>query len=213
MENESTFLELYANNQVKKEDLEEFVKACTDKYPDKPIWERVGLSEDEYYDLTHKLRDLDFYVFKRKYKRDIQKLWVGCYVKFIYQMEPDTSKPHFEWGWVDVLDVKHELARLQCDDTFQGNRAVTVRTADIVEVLPLKERPLVFYKTMICGECKKCDEESDGFPRNCPKFNFFNAIKNKQKHDIEFIVEYYKLINDKCDCGGECHGNDCECKE
>lgn len=212
METEPTFLELYASNQVKKEDLEEFVKAFTDKHPDKPVWEGAGLLEAEYYDLTHGLRDLNFYVFKRKHKRDIQKLWAGCYVKFLYQMEPDTSKPHFEWGWIDVIDEKYGLARLQCDDSFQGNRAVTVRTMDIMEVLPLKERPLIYYKVMLCGECKKCSIEDNAFPSDCPKFNFFNAILNKQNRDREFILKYYELTSNKCDCGGECHGNH-KCQE
>lgn len=161
--------------------------------------ERFGLLRGEFSDYRAGTRSMSFYAFKRKYNRSIFKLWPGCYVKFAFQY--DLGEPHFEFGWVDVVDTRAGLARIQCDDNYQGNRALTVKIVDIMEILPYKERPLVYYKTMVCGDCSKCRKEENSFPTDCPQFNFFNAILNKQIGDGKFMELYRGVENviDKSD--------------
>ena len=157
-----------------------------------PVNERLGLLPEEYEDLNDGMRSMDFYVFKRKHVRSIYKIWPGCYVKYLY--EYDLHEPHFEYGWVDVVNNERGFCKIQCDDSFNGNRAVAVRTIDVMEILPFKERPLVFYKTMICGDCNGCDRTSNDVPmQNCKAFAFMNAILSKQKGDAAFIRLLYGI--------------------
>ena len=151
----------------------------------------LGLLPEEYKDYSDGIRNLEFYIFKRKIKKTINKIWPGCYVQFAFQY--DLGQPHIERGWVDVIDTKLGLVRIQCDDNMQGNRALTVRVVDIVEILPLKERYLVYYKTMVCGDCNKCNHENNDFPKECPNFNFFNALMNKQRSDRQFLEIYHRI--------------------
>lgn len=156
--------------------------------------EALGLLPEEYADLSGGLRSMGFYVFKKKYARSIFRLWAGCYVKYLF--EHDLHEPHFEYGWVDVVNNDQGFCKIQCDDSFNGNRAVTVRIIDVMEVLPLKERPLVYYKTMICGQCNKCDRiAAEPPPMGCPHSRFLNALLSKSSGDSEFHRLYQGVLS------------------
>ncbi len=166
--------------------------------------ELLGLLPEEYTDLMNGIRSFGFYVFKRRHPRSIFQLWSGCYVKYLFEHEG--SEPHFECGWVDGVSNQQGFCNIQCDDGFHGGRAVTVRTIDVMEVLPYKERYLIYYKTMMCGRCDKCDHSSNEEPRiDCPHYEFMNAVLNKQRGDSEFL-KLYNGVSCQHDCGecGKC---------
>lgn len=184
------YLEMCVKGCASPENWEKWLVDCPDNT--KPIHERLGLLPEEYDDLSKKLRSMNFYVFKSKHIRSIFKIWGGCCVKYLY--EYDLYEPHFEFGWVDVVNNEQGFCKIQCDDSYNGNRAVTVRTIDVMEILPFKERPLVYYKTMICGQCNGCDRTSNEQPPvECEKYGFFSAILSKQKGDASFIRLLYGL--------------------
>lgn len=175
-----TYLEMCQSGKADPENWRKWLK----DFPDdgRPAHERLGLLPEEHDDLDRGMRSFFFYVFKRKNARSIDRIWAGCYVRYLY--EYDLHDPHFEYGWVDVVNNERGFCRIQCDDSYGGNRAVTVRTIDVMDVLPLKERPLVYYKTMLCGHCNGCDRSSnDAPPAECPRFGFFSAVLSKQKGD------------------------------
>lgn len=190
-----TYFEMYLKGEVGGINWEEYVNSQKKENPDLQEHEILGVLPEEYVDLKDKTRDFNFYAFKRKNKKTLVGLWAGAYVKFAFQY--DLQEPHSEYGWVDAVDRNKQFVRIQCDDTYQGGRALTVRFVDVLEVMPCKERYLIYYKTMICGICNKCGRDTNDFPGDCPKFNFFNAVLNKQKKDNEFFTEYIKLEDKK----------------
>lgn len=170
-------------------------------------YELLGLLKEEYEDLCNDIHSIDFYIFKRKHVRHVKNVWGGCYVK--YAFEVDAHDPHFEYGWVDVVNNEKGFCKVQCDDSFVGTRALTLRIIDVMEILPYKERPLVYYKTMVCNDCNDCDRMANQLPpETCKLYGFFNAILNKQQADNEFIKLYNKVLNN-------CKNNNCtgNCKE
>ena len=170
--------------------------------------ELLGLLPEEYEDLSKHVRSFQFYVFKRGFTRSIFNLWGGCYVKYLF--EYNGCEPHAECGWVDAVSNTQGFCKIQCDDDFNGGRAVTVRIIDVMEVLPHKERPLIYYKTMLCGQCNKCDHSSNEEPKiDCPHYEFMNAILNKQKGDEKFI-ELYKNVSGKLNDACQCDSHDCQ---
>ena len=184
-------------------------------YPEKevPDHEKLGLLKEEYEELKNKLRSMDFYIFKRKFNRSIYNLWGGCYIKFAFEI--DLHEPHIEFGWVDVVSNEQGFCKIQCDDNYFGCRALTIRIIDVLEILPYKERPLIYFKTMNCGQCNLCDRASNELPPiNCPHYSLFSSIVNKQQLDNEYIKAYQgiKTINEEnkkcsnncqeCYCGG-----------
>lgn len=186
-----SYLDDYIGGKLSENDIKTIFDR-DDKNQDASMHEKYGLLREEYADYKSGTRNMAFYVFKRKMPRSIYRLWPGCYVKFAFQY--DLAEPHYEYGWVDVVDGRVGMVRIQCDDTYQGNRALTVRIIDVMEILPYKERPLVYYKSMICGDCALCKREENSFPENCPQFCFFNAILNKQIADNQFLSLYNKEV-------------------
>ena len=161
----------------------------------RPAYERLGLVKEEYEDLSAGRRTFDFYVMKRRHGRSIYSLWTGCYVKYLF--EPDPHNPRYEYGWVDAVNASTGYCRIQCDDMYHGMRVVLVRIIDVMEILPMKERPLVYYKTMICGDCHGCDRASDREPpAECPFGAFLSACKSKAEGDAEFLRMYFG-VNEK----------------
>ena len=216
-----TYIEMCRNGSAEPKDWKKWLDGIK-KENDKEN-ELLGLLPEEYEDLKNGIRSMGFYVFKSQFARSIFQLWGGCYVRYLF--EYDGHEPHFEAGWVDAVSNSKGFCKIQCDDSYCGNRAVTVRTIDVMEILPHKERPLVYYKTMICGQCNKCDHSSNEEPNiECPHYNFMNAMLNKQRGDMEFIRLYDKISGNvaKCEtgcdhescgpCGGNC-GDSCSCKK
>ena len=192
---ENNFLELCANDLADANSWEYFLNVKKQENPEIPEHEIIGISEEEYEDLKARTRNITFYIFKMKHKKLIVRIWTGAYIKFAFQY--DLAEPHAEYGWVDLVDRTGRALRVQCDDNMEGRRQLFVRTNDVLEILPSKERKLIYYKTMVCGECKKCNVETNDFPKECPKFDFFNAILNKQMMEEQFFEEYFKLPEDK----------------
>lgn len=187
-----TFMDLYIKGNVAPESWTYFVENTKHDNPEMQEYDIVGISKEEYEDLKANTRNIQFYAFKRKYRKTIDRIWTGAYIKFAFQY--DLTEPHVEYGWVDIVDQTGKYLRVQCDDTFEGQRQLTLRSADVLEILPTKERKLIFYKTMVCGDCKICNRVTNDFPGECPQYNFFNAILNKQIKDDEFFQEYFKLM-------------------
>lgn len=162
----------------------------------RPDAEKLGLAKEEHDDLVGKMRSMDFYVKKRGIPRALTHLWTGCYVRFLY--EYDLKNPHLECGWVDIVNDERGFCKIQCDDGFDGGRAVVVRVGDVMEVLPLKERPLLYYKTMLCGECNGCDRMSSAEPpQDCRIYGLLNAINSKRSGDAKFISLYEGTLREK----------------
>lgn len=165
-------------------------------------WDCLGITMQEYDDLSNKKRSFDFYVFKSKHQRVLKRLWAGCYVKYVFEI--DCHDPHFEFGWVDMVSLDNEYCKIQCDDSFNGGRAVIIRVTDVMEVFPLKERFLVYYKTMICGDCNGCDRMSNELPPDeCPYYNFFNACVAKAKGDAQLLSLMFSRPNEENSSDGE----------
>lgn len=190
-----TFMDLYFKGKMKETDWEFFLREKKNENPEMYDNEIIGLTKEEFEDLKDGTRNIPFYAFKSKHRKTIIKIWTGAYIKFAYQY--DLLEPHIEYGWVDIVDQTGNFLRVQCDDTYEGRRSLILRLVDVLEVLPSKERKLIFYKSMVCGTCEKCNRVTNDFPKDCPKFYFFNAILNKQIKDEEFFNEYFKLPENK----------------
>lgn len=207
-----TYLEMCKEGSVEPKDWKRWLDE-TKKDGDREN-ELLGLLPEEYEDLKNGVRTMAFYVFKRRHLRSIHNIWGGCYVRYLFEYEG--SEPHFETGWVDAVSNSQGFCKIQCDDEFSGGRAVTVRTIDVMEILPHKERPMVYYKTMVCGQCDKCDHMANEEPRgDCPNYQLMNALWHKQKGDAEFIKLYDRVNgrggcdHDGCDHDG-CHCDGCQ---
>jgi hypothetical protein len=56
-------------------------------------------------------------------------------------------------GWVD--EVRDKMVNLQCDDGDNlGLRGITIDLKFIVEILPFKPRPLMWWKRELCKKCE-----------------------------------------------------------
>lgn len=207
-----TFIEICQNDKsIQPEYWSDWLKEVNSVL-NKPNYQLLGLQEEQYQDLINKKRTMTFFIFKKQQKRLIDKLWTGCYVKFVY--ENDCARnPHFQRGWIDVIDNKTKLCKIQCDDSFNGMRALILNISDIIQILPYKERPLIYYKTMICGDCNDCDRASNEINQeSCPHFYFFNAIISKQQMDNTFISSYEKIKEEQHNVNPNqinCHCGDC----
>ena len=205
---EKTFVSMCQDGEAEPADWRKWLDMREDKsVPEK---DSLGLLDQEYDDLTKNLRSMEFYVTKKKSVRFITKLWPGCYVRYLFEVNP--GQPNWEFGWVDAVDAKQVFCKIQCDDNFNGMRAVTVRIIDVMQVLPYKERPLVYYKTMMCGNCNQCDRSANEKPpQSCPYSNFFNALLAKQIGDQKFISLYLGVHECRDDERQECRNcGNCE---
>lgn len=191
MEDYMTFMKLCQQTDTDSSLWEKWLNSNSDKEKYKE-YELLGLLPEEYEDLKNKIHTFKFYIEKRKFNRSIHNLWTGCYVKYLY--DKDMTEPVSLTGWVDAISNDKRFCKIQCDDCFDGCRALNIRTMDVLEILPFKERYLIYYKTMICGNCNDCDRVSNDMPPlNCKHYEFFNAIVNKQKADKQFLELYQKV--------------------
>jgi len=191
MSPEETFLSRCVGGELVAEEWRGWLEKAKRLEPDAADAALLGLDEAEFQDLGAGIRTMDFYALKRRDYPDggMRRIWGGCYARYLFESDP--HNPEYQAGWVDLVDNEHGFARIQCDDEFDGARAVTVRVGDIVEILPNKERPLVYYKTMACGECNKCDHSSNApVPEGCHLKVFFDAVLAHQGIDRDF-QQYY----------------------
>ena len=181
------FMAMCLAGQAEPEHWEKWLKDFPEDM--RPSDERLGLVRQEYEDLQAGRRSMGFFVMKRRYARRIFNIWSGCYVKYLFETEQ--HEPRVEFGWVDAVNPGNGYCRIQCDVSFNGMRTVTIRCMDIVEILPMKERPLVYYKTMVCGDCQKCDRTSGELPPlECPSYAFLSACLDKSESDRAFMRLY-----------------------
>lgn len=183
--------------------MEKFIDLCIKGLAETSNWEKfvndnlsgdatpngiLGISECDFRKLVEKRHTFDFYVKRKSLGCGVKFVWPGTYVSFLNEND---SLPHVEFGWVDVIDVNGRLCKVQCDDSFHGMRAIVICLDDIKDILPLKERPLVYYKTMVCGDCNKCDRSSnDEVPSSCPSKHLLDAVLDKQRSDSQFLLLY-----------------------
>lgn len=206
MNENKTFIELCEEGNVNPKEWKQWL--ANNKIEKQDQQNALGLLVQEYTDLINGTHNMQFFVFKKGLQKPIKNLWAGCYVKFA--CETETIPPHFEFGWVDVVNNGQGFCKVQCDDNFFGTRALTLRIMDILQILPFKERPLVYYKTMICDDCNECDRAANDLPpESCKYYEFFNAILNKQISDLQFINLYKQVERNQQNL--YCNHNDNDC--
>jgi len=153
-------------------------------------YDLLGIGESDFAKLANKQHTFEFYVMRIKLCQKVKCVWPGTYIAFLVEHD---NKPHLEFGWVDVIDVKGKLCKVQCDDNFYGMRAFVISVDDISAILPCKERPLVYYKTILCNGCNQCDRSANNpVPPLCKHKGFFDAVLDKQVADAQFLVLYVK---------------------
>ena len=185
---QETFLDLCLHHKAQPCNWEKYVddNVSNETRP----YELLGISEGEFAKLVHKHHTFEFYVMQRQICRKVRCVWPGTYISFLVEQD---NKPHLEFGWVDVIDTNGKLCKVQCDDNFNGMRAFVISIDDISAILPCKERPLVFYKTILCSGCDGCDRSANApVPSLCKHKSFFDAILDKQVADAQFLVLYVK---------------------
>lgn len=155
----------------------------------KTLAEYIGVTEYDIHDLLEVRHSFEF-IFLRciHRKHSLDRVFPGIYVQFI--AEYDDMRPHFEYGWIDSFDEKKQSARLQCDDTCSGNRSLEINIRDILQILPTKERPNIFFKAMLCKECKDCSHESGEFIEECPFFSLFSSIKRNRIQSRQTVGKF-----------------------
>ena len=156
----------------------------------KTLAEYLGVSESDLEDLNnnHSFRFVAFRTFYRKHL--LERVFSGAYVQFVSECE--YQQPRLEYGWVDFFNRENKTVDVHCDDNYQGNRALTINLRDIVQLLPTKERPNIFFKAMLCQECKDCSKDSGEFIEDCPFFGLFTAIKENRLGGREIIRRIVK---------------------
>ncbi len=181
-----TFLELCLQGKASSENWEKYVNENITQHISP--YELLGVSEQDFAKLIQRQHTFEYYVIRCQICKKVKCVWPGAYIAFLVEHD---SRPHLEFGWVDVIDTKGKLCKVQCDDNFHGMRAFVISIDDISAILPCKERPLVYYKTMLCNECNKCDRSSnESVPDFCAHKAFFDAILDKQLADAQFLTLY-----------------------
>jgi hypothetical protein len=82
---------------------------------------------------------------------------VDDYIRFAYDPHQNGNTTVF-CGWVDKVESSERywgwhVVAIQVDDKHSGNRAVNIRKRDVLEILPFKIRPLVYYRRVLCTTC------------------------------------------------------------
>lgn len=156
----------------------------------KTLAEYLGVAEDDLEDLENQ-HSFSFIVCRTFYRKHLlDRVFPGVYVQFI--VEYDLQAPHREYGWVDAFDKEKKTVDIQCDDSYYGNRSMTINIRDIVQVLPTKERPNIFFKAMLCKECKNCSKDSGEFIEECPFYGLFSKIKENRLGSKDIIGKIVK---------------------
>lgn len=155
----------------------------------KTLSEFIGIPEEELKGIQEGVHTFLFYVIRRiRRKQLLDTVFPGCYVQFA--IEYPEMNAHLEYGWVDLFEEKTKAVHIQCDDNFYGRRVVEINIKDITQILPIKERPNVFYKAMLCKECTKCENESGEFVLDCPFYELFKTLKQNRIQSRDTIGKY-----------------------
>lgn len=156
----------------------------------KTLADYLGVSEEDIEDLNnhHSFAFIAYRIYHRKHLLD--KIYPGTYVQFV--VEYDDQIPHKEYAWVDSFNKEDKTVDVQCDDSFYGNRSLTINLRDIIQVLPTKERPNIFFKAMLCKDCKNCSKESGEFIEDCAFYSLFTKIKQNRLNSRDLIGEIVK---------------------
>lgn len=142
----------------------------------KTLAEYMGITETELTELQEGVHSFEFIACRYFHRKHLlERVFPGAYLQFIAEYEE--FPPHLEYGWADRFDAEKRRVEIQCDDSYCGNRSLEIGLEDIVRLLPTKERPNVFFKAMLCRECRDCSRESGEFVENCPFHSLFLDIK------------------------------------
>lgn len=188
--NESLF-ELVIKGKESPDSYEKYLELWKSSDKKKSLSEYLGVSENDVKDLEDG-RSFRFIVFRAIHKKhNLDKIFPGAYIQFVN--EYGLSDPILEYGWVDKFEKETKTVSIQCDDAYYGNRAVSIKLNDILQILPMKERPNIFYKAMLCKGCNICSHEVSDFTENCPFYDLFTSIKQNRLDSKSRIKEYLNL--------------------
>lgn len=190
--NPRSFLDLFMEGLVPESAIDNFLiewsVLAKEKMHD---YEYLGFTEAEWGEYLGK-KNLQMLVLRRKHKKcelTSASILTGCYIKFGIQYG-ETSTPHIEYGWISNVTTS-EMVDVQCDDGYEGARGILVDLRDVFEILPLKERPILYYKQMLCHNCFGCNPYTSCFVQSCKFVNFFKQIelnrKNYTTHNSEYL--------------------------
>lgn len=204
------FLELVITGKEKPEAFSRYFIQWEIDHEGKTAAEFFGVTEKELHSVRngeHSFRFVAFRYLKRKHL--LKRVFPGAYVQFA--VEYDLGQPHLEYGWVDRFDFQNNQVAIQCDDSYFGNRLIEIEIEDILRLLPTKERPNIFFKAMLCQDCKDCPHDSGEFVPECAFYNLFSDIKCNRQESRKVIGKHLGYENtSRPSCrtqGGTCPSN------
>lgn len=183
------FLELVASGKEEPESFPRYWMQFEIDPEGKTAEEYFGVTEEELSSVRngeHSFRFIALRYIKRKHL--LRNVFPGTYVQFIVEYEPGCVRP--EYGWVDAFDKKTRIVTIQCDDSNFGNRAIDISLEDVIRVLPSKERPNIFFKAMLCQDCRNCPHESSEFSEGCPFFQLFLDIRENRRGNMKVLNQH-----------------------
>lgn len=183
------FLELVASGKEPPEAFQSYWMRYEIDPEGRSAPEYFGITEQELRDVRGGARSFRFIALRYLKRRHLlTKVLPGTYVQFI--TEHESAGPCLEYGWVDRFIGEKGVAVIQCDDCYFGNRSVEIGIEDVLRILPSKERPNVFYKSMLCGECRDCSRHSGEFVSSCPFYGLFKDMKRNRQNTRKVIREH-----------------------
>ena len=186
---DKTLFEKVVRGEESPNAFERYVTIWEEDNEGKTLSEYIGIPEDEIEEIKKGNHTFLFFVLRKvRRKQLLEVVFPGCYVQFA--IEYPEMRAHLEYGWVDVFDEKNKEVHIQCDDNFYGTRVVVIKIEDITQILPTKERPNVFYKAMLCGDCKKCENNYGEFIKDCPFYELFKTLKQNRLQSRDTIGKY-----------------------
>ena len=201
------FLELVITGKETPEAFYRYFMQWEIDHEGKTAEEFFGIKENELQNIrsgVHSFRFIAFRYLKRKHL--LKRVFPGTYVQFV--IEYDLGQPHIEYGWVDQFDTQSNKVAIQCDDSYFGNRSIEIELEDILRVLPTKERPNIFFKAMLCQDCKDCSHDSGEFMKDCAFYCLFSDIKCNRQESRKVIGKHLGYENtSRPPCGAQ--GRDC----
>lgn len=189
MNHKETFLELVLSGAARPE-MFNHRKIEWEVNPEgQTLAENMGIKEHELEMVLNGSHSFLFIAYRLIHKKhNLDFVLPGAYVQFA--VEYSNFPSHIEYGWVDKFNSETKRVELQCDDNNEGKRSIEIDLEDITQLLPLKERPNIYYKAMLCKNCKDCNRESGEFIENCSFYPLFSEMKENRVKSNQIIGRF-----------------------